>query len=361
MATQVFSVIDRSARREELERAGEILRRGGLVAFPTETVYGIAVAADLPDAVDRLYALKSRPRSKPMTILVADTGPVFDRCPRVSPAARELMRRFWPGPLTLVLTDRDGHWTGFRLPDHPLARGLVRQAGVPLLVPSANLSGRPPATTAAEVLEQFPKELDLVIDGGPAIGGTASTVVRVDGDEIDVLRESAIPEQRLRDTHRATVLFVCHGNTDRSPLAAALLRRRLARQLGVADEQVEAMGYRILTAGVGARPGKPASVSTRRIARGWEDGPLDIEGHRSRALTTDLVESATRIFCMEPEQREQILAFFPHRERDVLLIDPEGRAVADPAGRPFDHYQRLARRLDAAAQLIALGLLRKIV
>jgi tRNA threonylcarbamoyl adenosine modification protein (Sua5/YciO/YrdC/YwlC family) len=361
MTTQVFSVVDRSAHQEELERAGEILRRGGLVAFPTETVYGIAVAADLPDAVERLYALKERPRSKPMTVMVADVAPVLERCTDVSATARGLMRRFWPGPLTLVLPAKDGRWTGFRLPDHPLARGLVREAGVPLLVPSANRSGLPPATTAAEVLDQFPSEIDLVIDGGPAICGAASTVVRVDGDEIDVLREGVIPESRLRDPHKATVLFVCHGNTDRSPLAAALLRRHLARQLGVEGDRVEDKGYRILSAGIAARPGKRASVMARRIARAWADRPLDLDDHRSRGLTTEIVESATRIICMEREQREQILAFFPHRERDVMLIDPEGRPVLDPVGQGLEVYERLARRLDAAAQLIALGLVRNIV
>ena len=228
----------------------------------------------------------------------------------------------------------------------------------PLLVPSANRSGQPPATTAEQVLEQFPDELDLVIDGGPAEGGVASTVVRVIGDELDVLREGAISETRLRSPHKAVVLFVCHGNTDRSPVAAALLRRQLARQLGVEDAEVDQAGYRIASAGLAAVADKRASVNARRLAREWPEGALDLDSHRSQALTSELVENATRIFCMERDQREQILAFFPDRERDVLLIDPEGRDVRDPVGRPFDEYRRLGRRLDAAATLIAWGLVR---
>ncbi|MFV1959129.1 MAG: L-threonylcarbamoyladenylate synthase, partial [Planctomycetota bacterium] len=215
MATEVLHVADRNALGDELTRAGVILRRGGLVAFPTETVYGIAVAAHLDDAVERLYRIKRRPRSRPMTLMVADTAPVLERCPGLSATSRRLMQRFWPGPLTLVLQDAEGRWTGFRLPAHPMARGLVREAGVPLQVPSANLSDRPPATTAEEVLAQFPCELDLVIDGGPAEAGIASTVVRVDGDQLDILREGAIGEGRLRDPFRARILFVCRGNTDR--------------------------------------------------------------------------------------------------------------------------------------------------
>src|SRR5436190_1147594 len=125
MGTEVVCVEDQADVAAELARAGEILRRGGLVAFPTETVYGIAVAATLPEAVERLYRVKRRPRTKPMTLMVADVAEVARRCPRIPPAAQRLMERFWPGPLTLVLRDGEGHMTGFRVPAHSLARGLV--------------------------------------------------------------------------------------------------------------------------------------------------------------------------------------------------------------------------------------------
>jgi tRNA threonylcarbamoyl adenosine modification protein (Sua5/YciO/YrdC/YwlC family) len=358
MATEVLHVLDRGAQSDELARAGAILRGGGLVAFPTETVYGIAVSADHPASVDRLYEIKGRARTKPMTMMVADSGPVLSRCPDLPAKARSLMKRFWPGPLTLVLPNAEGQMTGFRLPAHPLARGLVREAGVPLYVPSANRSGLPPATTAEEVLRQFPKELDLVIDGGPADGGVASTVVQVVGEELTVLREGAIPEERLLDPERVTILFVCRGNTDRSPLAAAILRRRLARHLGLQEADLEQAGYRVLSAGTEAREGKSISLNARRVARSWPEGPLDVDDHAATKITTSLLESATRVFCMEREQREQILAFFPHRDREVLLVDPEGADIEDPHGRSLEEYQRLARRLDAAATLIVFGIIR---
>jgi protein-tyrosine phosphatase len=356
MPTEVLRVLDRAAQQEELAKAGRILREGGLVAFPTETVYGIAVSALKPEAVERLYALKGRERTKAMTMMLADTGPLFERCPNVPQAARVLMKRFWPGPLTLVIPDAEGRLCGFRLPASPLARGLVREAGVPLLVPSANLSGQPPATTAEEVLNQLPVGLDLVIDGGPTEGGVASTVVRVTGDQIDVLRVGAIPEARILSPNGATVLFVCQGNTDRSPLAAAILRRHLTQRLGCAEKDLEAKGYRVLSAGVAATEGKRASLNARRVAREWPERPLELEGHLSKKLTADLVDAATRIYCMERAQRDQILAFFPHRERDVMLLDPERRDVQDPEGTGLAEYRRLARRLDAVATLLASGL-----
>lgn len=356
MPTEVLRFLDRVALQEELARAGRILREGGLVAFPTETVYGIAVSAEKPEAVERLYALKGRELKKPMTMMLADVGPLFERCPSVPSAARDLMKRFWPGPLTLVVPDAEGRLCGFRLPASPLARGLVRAAGVPLLVPSANRSGQPPATTAAEVLRQLPEGLDLVIDGGPAEGGVASTVVQVTDAGVSVLRVGAIPEERILAPHGSTVLFVCQGNTDRSPLAAAILKRRLAQGLKCSERDLEARGYRVWSAGVAAHDGRRASLNARRVARDWPDGPLDLDGHVSRKVSAEMVEAATRILCMEHTHRDQILAFFPHRERDVQLVDPEGRDVPDPEGSGLAEYKRLARRLDAAASLWLVGL-----
>ncbi len=351
-------MLDRGAQDSELARAGAILRAGGLVAFPTETVYGIAVAATDPAAVERLYALKDRPRDKPMSMMVAGMEPVRERCPEIPPKALQLMKRFWPGSLTLVLPTQHEDGTeagliGFRYPSHPLAQGLVEAAGVPLLVPSANLSGKPPATTAEEVLTQFPDQLDLVIDGGPSEKGLASTVVKVEGDDVTVLREGAIPQWRVEEPHWAHVLFVCTGNTDRSPLAAALLERHLSETLGCSVDELEAHGFRVSSAGLAAETGSRASRRMRRIAREIFTPPVDLDAHRARKLTQDMLAQATRVICMERGQREEILAFFPHRVREVLLLDPEGGDIDDPAGQSMQVYKRLAGRLDAAATLIA--------
>jgi L-threonylcarbamoyladenylate synthase len=338
MPTEVVRVADLADVERELRRAGDILRRGGLVAFPTETVYGIAVAATLPDAVDRLYRVKRRPTGKPMTLMVADAGEVRRRCRDIPPAAERLMERYWPGPMTLVLRDAEGRMTGFRLPNHPLALGLVRAAAVPLYVPSANISDEPPAVT------------------GSAAGGIPSSVVEVDGEKISVLREGAIPEALLLHPTRVSVLFVCTGNTDRSPLIEAALRRRLAERLGCTEAQLEARGYRVASAGTDARDDEPASERAMRAAAEWPGGPLDLSRHRARRLSEQLLGEATHVFCMERLHRDEILAFFPGRARDVRLVDPEENDVEDPHGQTALAYRRLASRLDAAAQLLAGGL-----
>jgi L-threonylcarbamoyladenylate synthase len=182
------------------------LRGGGIVAMPTDTVYGIGVALDAPDGLQRLFAAKDRPLDRAIVLLVAD----LDQASAVgvfSPSARALAERFWPGGLTLVLAKAPGAdlpaeltggaaTIGVRVPDHDCPRELARALG-PLPVTSANLSGQTPAADASGVLAQLASRIDLVLDGGPARGGVASTVVDCSGEEPKVLREGAIPATEI--------------------------------------------------------------------------------------------------------------------------------------------------------------------
>lgn len=168
-----------------LDEAIRILRSGGVVAFPTETVYGVGA---LPEYCERLFHVKARPRHKEIPWLIAGLAAAPFALP---PLGRRLAERFWPGPLTLVVPGPDGS-IGLRAPDHPLARALLVALGRPLAVTSANLSGRPPARTAEEVNRALAGRVDLVLDGGPAPGGTPSTVVRIGPDGVELLREGAI-------------------------------------------------------------------------------------------------------------------------------------------------------------------------
>jgi L-threonylcarbamoyladenylate synthase len=184
-----------------LADAAGILRRGGLVAFPTETFYGLGADALDARAVARVFAAKGRPSGKPLLVLVESTGMVGRVAADVPPRAVRLAERHWPGPLTLVLPARAGlppaltagtGTIGVRVPGHPLARALVAAAGVPVTAPSANPSGAPAPRTAAEVVAGLGDRVDLVLDGGPTAGGPPSTVVDLTVEPPRVLRAGAV-------------------------------------------------------------------------------------------------------------------------------------------------------------------------
>ena len=174
-----------------IREAAALLRRGGLVAFPTETVYGLGANLQDPQAIQELYQVKQRPFEKQATLHIADFRQLEAEQVVVGPRAWELMREFWPGPLTLVLARPGGSTIGFRMPGHPVALALLKEAAVPVVAPSANLSGQEPATTAGQVLEIFSDKIDLVLDAGPTPIGVSSTVVDFSGDAPRLLREGA--------------------------------------------------------------------------------------------------------------------------------------------------------------------------
>jgi len=189
-----------------LEEAARCLQDGGLVAFPTDTLYGLAVVASQERAVERLFKAKERPRDRPLPVLVASAMDVDGVAVEVPPAARRLMEAFWPGGLTVVLRRHPGFRSpalaggdtvAVRVPAHPVALELLRRVREPLTGTSANLSGRPGPRTAEEVRRQLGDRVDLIVDCGPCPGGVESTVVDCTADPPRVLREGAVPAERV--------------------------------------------------------------------------------------------------------------------------------------------------------------------
>lgn len=191
-------------RAEDVAHAAELLRQGRIVAFPTETVYGLGARADDPDALAELSRVKHRPQEKKFALLI----PWPDEMRRYGvpgPAAVALAQTFWPGPLTLVIPDGRGGDVGLRCPACPVTAELLRLVGTAVATPSANVSGQPAATTAAQVVRTFAGRIAAVLDGGPAKIGEPSTVVRVTDGHLSVLRHGAISEARLREALAAGV------------------------------------------------------------------------------------------------------------------------------------------------------------
>lgn len=180
-----------------IKAAACVLRNGGLVAFPTETVYGLGANLLNKGAVGKIYRIKKRPKNKPLTVHIADIKAVKKMVGKIPSGAKRLAERFWPGPLTLVLKDKRGRKTGFRMPDNRIAFLLIKKADVPIVAPSANISGNRPPKSAKEVLRDLDGKIDMVLDGGKTRVGIESTVVDMSGKNFKVLREGAISEAEI--------------------------------------------------------------------------------------------------------------------------------------------------------------------
>lgn len=183
----------------------DVLRAGNLVAFPTDTVYGLAAGVFLPEGIDRLFEAKARSASKAIAVLIGEIDHLELLTTGLTPSARRLAEQFWPGALTLVIpkrADLPGNLSplptvGVRMPDHAFARSLMREAG-PLATSSANISGETNTLTAQQVLEQLDGKIPLILDGGPVPGGVPSTVVDCTQEPPQILRQGALPEDTIR-------------------------------------------------------------------------------------------------------------------------------------------------------------------
>jgi len=189
---------------DALDRARDLLLQGGIVVFPTDTVYGVGALPSLPDAVARLFVAKNRPEDKAIPYLIADVADLDRVGIDITAAARRLAERFWPGGLTIVVERRELRGdlpptVAVRLPALPLARDLIRAAGGVLAVTSANISGGSNCSTAEEVLAQLAGRVDAVIDGGRCPGGTESTVVDATAEAVRVLRVGAVSPAALAE------------------------------------------------------------------------------------------------------------------------------------------------------------------
>ena len=235
-------------RIAEIDGAAAVIRRGGLVGIPTETVYGLAADATNPGAVAGIYHAKGRPRFNPLIIHVSDFQTarehgVFDG------RATTLAERFWPGPLTLVVPAQQGSpvsdlaraglaSVALRAPAHPIAAALLRAVGLPLAAPSANRSGRVSATTAAHVSDELGAAVDLVLDGGPARIGLESTIIGLLDNTPRILRAGGLPRELIEEALGVSLAAPAHGETLAAPgmLAShyaphAPLRMKLSRPL----------------------------------------------------------------------------------------------------------------------------------
>ncbi len=207
MKTQILDINTDAIEEEKIALAASVIRRGGIVAFPTDTVYGLGVDVFNEEAVQKVYSVKGRGEQKPMGILISDERELCDLVVEIPESAKVLMRKFWPGALTLILpagrvnnflTASSGT-IGVRIPDNRIALSLVRESGVPLTSTSANLSGHASASCVEEVLGELDGKIDLVIDGGSLNSSVPSTVVDLTDGTLRILREGKVSRADIEE------------------------------------------------------------------------------------------------------------------------------------------------------------------
>ena len=328
-----------------VKEAAAVLRSGALVILPTETVYGVAADPSLAGAEERIYVAKDRDRGKPIPLMADSLETVEGYGAILSPRVRRLTKRFWPGPLTLVLKCRD-KTEGFRVPDHDVALAVLKAAGGLLRVTSANISGDPAALTVETALAALRDHVVLALDAGPASLGIESTVVDATGETLRILRQGAIPQDAI--LHRRCVLLVCTGNTCRSPMAEHLLRHWLGPD---SDWDVD-------SAGVAAADGQPASDGAIQV---MAERKGDLSGHHSHLLTRAHIDDADLIVVMTDGHRRAVLQRFPAAAPRLVLLNAfspvhPGEDVPDPFGMKADVYRVIRDEMDAAMPELVMHL-----
>lgn len=200
-----------------IQQAADIIKQGGLVAFPTETVYGLGADALNPTAVNKIFQTKGRPANNPVIVHIADESDLSKVAKNVPMMAKLLINNFWPGPLTLILEKTDQvpmETTGglstiaVRMPSHPVAQKLIRLAGTPIAAPSANTSGRPSPTNYQHVVDDLGNSVDLIIDGGPSEYGVESTVIDMTGETPIIYRPGSITLEQIEKLIGTTEYYV---------------------------------------------------------------------------------------------------------------------------------------------------------
>ncbi len=198
MKTEVPRIDPKDIDLSKIKIAADVIKSGGIVGFPTETVYGLAADAFNPKAIEKVFAVKKRPQNKPFTVQIKDSAYLEQIARDISTFAYQLIARFWPGPLTLVLHAKEGGTIGVRISSNQIAQKIIEQAQTAIIAPSANLSGEAEAKDAQEVLNVFAGQIDLVIDGGVVDTGVSSTVVDLTVEPYEILREGAITKKDIQ-------------------------------------------------------------------------------------------------------------------------------------------------------------------
>ena len=361
MSTRVIEVDpnDPKAATAAATQGAEALQAGQLVAFATETVYGVAAVASDGEAMERLRELKNRPE-RPFSVHIPWPEDVRRYVADVGSSAAKVIHKAWPGPITLVL-DTGGEFpdprlqgaglhdvltgegrVGLRCPDAPIARMMLESVEGAVVASSANLSGHPSPRSGREVLADLDGRIDLLIDSGATVYGGDSTILACNSDGWEILRAGVRDSADIERIMATMYLFVCTGNTCRSPMAAGLAVKALCDKFNCDANGLAEHGLCVESAGVFAFPGGRASP---QAVEALEKLGADITQHVSQKLTSELINCSDVVFCFTGLHVSEARCLAPSATAKIRLLDPDGD-IPDPIGADVSVYLDIARRID---------------
>ncbi|MGD0388233.1 MAG: Sua5/YciO/YrdC/YwlC family protein [Tepidisphaeraceae bacterium] len=356
MQAQIVQILNAADYPQEIQRAAELLAAGKLVVLPTETVYGVAGVLTNAEVRSSLAQIRGSASPKPFTIHLARPGDAVQYLAEANDFARRVIHKLWPGPVGLVFDVAesrrrevaselgvepgdlyDGASITLRCPDHPVFVDVVGKVKEPVVLSS---SGQV-VQRAGDLAEEMLSQVEMVCDAGPTRFSKPSTLVRVKENSYEIVRGGVYDERIIDRLLRTTILFVCSGNTCRSPMAEAIARRYLAERLSVAPEELEKKGISVTSAGSFAMPGARAAAPAVETMRAMG---LDLSRHRSRALSVELIHQADVIYAMSQSHAKAVASLVPGAADKVSNLDPNGD-IEDPIGGEVSLYIAVAERI----------------
>lgn len=353
--------------QQTIRQATDILRSGGLVVFPTETVYGIAASAASDKGMNALRTFKNRPSHVPLTVHLPIPEDAFRYLGTPHPFVQRLIRKTFPGPVTLVV-DVDPEplaeqfnslgfsadacqrlyyqkTIGLRCPDQPMAKEILSAINEPIVASSANVRGEAPPYDAAEAALAVGDAADLVVDGGRCRFAKPSTIVRIRYEagrpSMQIERVGVYDERFIHKLISWNLVVICSGNTCRSPMAQAIAKQELSTRLNVPADDLPQLGIHVESAGVYASDGMPASPEALDEMAKVD---IDLSQHRSKHLTREIIQRADLCCCMTRTHQRATVDMVPEAADKILLLK-ENDDVEDPIGLGCDAYRRCAEMI----------------